>query len=969
MARAQKTIDRLDPWVDVPEELQIPVRQALRDYCEAAQRKGRCYPEDPGLQRSLCRLFACSKFAANACQQDPGLVQDLLDSGDLLADHRPALFMGTLRARLAAQPDERSLKRILRRIRTREMVRIAWRDLAGWARLEETLSDLSVLAEGCISGALEVLMRQFAREVPAPVDAAGRPVPLVVLGMGKLGAGELNFSSDVDLIFAYPDAEPARRRNAPSADEFFTRLGQALIHVLNDNDENGFVFRVDMRLRPYGNSGALACSFDAMEDYYQSQGREWERYAMIKARPLDGDGEAGAVLMALLKPFVYRRYFDFNAFAALRDLKRQIQAQVDRRGQQDNIKLGPGGIREVEFIAQALQLVRGGREPRLQNPNLLQVYAALREARLLPVATVDELTAAYRFLRCAENRLQAMRDQQVHNLPGNDLDRARLAFAMNYTDWASFETDLNAHRARVEKHFGRLLATTGDDGADGPVKQLWLGGLDNAHSERVLGELGYDDPGEVLRWIKQLRGGVAQQYLGEQGRQRFDQLVPRLIPAASGVPANTETFARLVRLLERIAGRTTYLSLLLENRTALEHLVRLCSSSAWIADQLARHPILLDQLLDARTLFAALDANVLRAEIDRAFEGVPAADLERQMDVLRHFKHAMVLRVAAADIAGAIPVMVVSDYLTWIAEVVLEKTLALAWAHMISRHGAPRCQDGRPGRPVHFLIVGYGKLGGVELGYGSDLDLVFLHDSAGDHQRTAGPHAIENGVFFARLGQRIIHMLETMTAGGVLYEVDMRLRPSGNAGLLVTSIDAFRQYQDQDAWTWEHQALVRARPVCGDNALARRFDDVRQAVLRKPRDPHKLQSDVREMRERMRAELGSGRRPGFHIKQDPGGIVDIEFMVQYQVLRWSSDHPGLVRHTETIRILAALEEAGLMTAADAACLADAYRAYRALNHRRTLAGASSLLDTGWPDGQAQAVADVWRRMLEGGDEP
>ena len=396
--------------------------------------------------------------------------------------------------------------------------------------------------------------------------------------------------------------------------------------------------------------------------------------------------------------------------------------------------------------------------------------------------------------------------------------------------------ELNAHRARVQKHFGELLAGPAEEGANQPARRLWLGALDDARGERLLDELGYDDGAEVLRWIKQLRSGVAQQYLGEQGRQRFDQLVPQLILAAAGVPANTETFARLVRILERIAGRTTYLSLLLEHPAALQHLVRLCSASAWIADRLAQHPILLDQLLDARTLFAALDPGVLRAELNRAFEAVPAGDLERQMDALRQFKHAMVLRVAAADIAGAMPLMVVSDYLTWIAEVVLEKTLELAWAYMVARHGEPRCRDGGRVRPVRFLVVGYGKLGGIELGYGSDLDLVFLHDSSGDSQRTEGPKVIDNAVFFVRLGQRIIHMLETLTAAGVLYEVDMRLRPSGNAGLLVTSLDAFRQYQEHDAWTWEHQALVRARPICGDAGVARRFDDVRQAVLRTPRE-------------------------------------------------------------------------------------------------------------------------------------
>jgi glutamate-ammonia-ligase adenylyltransferase len=962
----RKKIETLDPWVDVPEALQNPVRQSWNEYLEAAGRRGCRYPQDPGLERSLARLFACSKFAAATCRQMPDIVHDLLESGDLLADYRPAWFIGSLRRQFAGQRDEAALKRALRRVRTREMVRIAWRDLAGWSRLEDTLADLTALAEGCIRGALEMLAQTQRREQPAPVDTHGREVSLVVLGMGKLGAGELNFSSDIDLIFAYPDAVAAKKRGAPEPEEYFTRLGRALINVLNDNDENGFVFRVDMRLRPYGNSGALVCSFEAMEDYYQSQGREWERYAMIKARPVGGEEADGAALMALLRPFVYRRYLDYNAFAALRDLKRQIQAQVERKGQQDNLKLGPGGIREVEFIAQALQLVRGGREQRMQNPNLLQVYDLIVEDGHLPAETVDDLTGAYRFLRFAENRLQAIRDQQVHSLPAHDLDRARLAFAMGFDGWDAFLAALDVHRARVQEHFGQLFAGPAEEGSEQPARRIWLEELDKPQAIRLLDEMGYDDSAEVLRWIGQLRSGVAQQYLGEQGRLRFDQLVPQLIVAAAG-EGGADTFTRLARVMERIAGRTTYLSLLLEHPAALQHLVRLCAASAWIAEQLARQPILLDQLLDARTLFSALDTVILRTELIRAFEAVPADDLERQMDVLRQFRHAMVLRVAAADIVGAIPLMVVSDYLTAIAEVVLEKTLELVWTYMVERHGEPRCTDGDTTRTARFIVVGYGKLGGIELGYGSDLDLVFLHDSGGAVQRTDGKKPIENSLFFSRLGQRMIHMLETLTGAGVLYEVDMRLRPSGNSGLLVSSLEAFRDYQEQEAWTWEHQALVRARPICGDAGLARRFEDVRQAVLRKRRDAAELKTDVREMRERMRTELGSGRRAGFHLKQDPGGIVDIEFMVQYLVLRWSCDHPALVRYTDTIRIIAALEEAGLLAAADAACLADVYRSYRALNHRRTLAGESSLIGGGLPDSEPRAVLALWKRIMEKGD--
>ncbi len=536
--------------------------------------------------------------------------------------------------------------------------------------------------------------------------------------------------------------------------------------------------------------------------------------------------------MQLLRPFVYRRYLDFNTFEALRDLKRQIQEQVERRDQLDNIKLGPGGIREIEFIAQAFQLVRGGREPALQQRGLRTVLTALKQMQLMPDKHVDQLLRGYDFLRRAENCLQAMRDQQVHELPDDKLDRTRLALCMGYTSYSALLRVLDKHRQRVQRHFEQVFAGPDGNRQESPIQQLWNGGLDNdEESQEILRQAGYADAAEAMRWIVQLREGVAQHYLGEQGRQRFEQLAPVLINAAAGYDNGAELLARLARLLESIAGRTTYLSLLLENATALKHLLKLCSASGWIAEQLARHPILLDQLLDPGTLYQPLDSESLGRELAALIEAVADNDLEQQMDRLRQFKQAMVLRVAAADIAGVIPVMVVSDYLTAIAEAILDQVLQLAWAQMVARYGRPVCKVSAKKRLVRFAIVGYGKLGGHELGYGSDLDLVFLHDSAGERQVTDSRKPIENLVFFTRLGQRIIHMLDTLTPAGRLYEVDMRLRPSGNSGLLVSSVDAFRDYQRDEAWTWEHQALVRARVVCGDSDIQRRFRRIGQQIL------------------------------------------------------------------------------------------------------------------------------------------
>ncbi len=935
-------------------------------FLDAAKQSGARIPEDSAFRACACRVFAISDFVSETCTRHPHLVTELLDSGELLADSWPGILRQRVADQLSECADEARLNKTLVRIRRREMLRIAWRDLAGWARLEETLSDLSDLADGCIYGALDRLNDWQSQETPAPLGANRRPVTMIVIAMGKLGACELNFSSDIDLIFAYPDARAARRPDALSPEQYFTRLGQSLIHSLSGADAGGPVFRVDMRLRPYGTSGALVCSFEALEEYYQSQGREWERYAMIKARAVTGDEACVTELMELLRPFVYRRYLDFHTFDALRDLKRQIQREVERKGLEDNIKLGPGGIREIEFIAQAFQLVRGGRETRLRQRGVVQVLGSLADLRLLPRHVVDELIEAYGFLRRTENRLQAMHDQQVHELPDAELEQARLAVAMNYPYWKSFRAALEGHRRRVEAHFQQVFASPQAEQPQTrePLVELWLGDLSTDEAVRALERAGFDDTEEALRWIGQLHSGVAPRYLGEQGRMRFDILVPMVLAAVSRQDHAAEVLGRLVSVLEHIAGRTTYLALLQENPLVLSQLVKLCAASNWIAQQIARFPMLLDQLLDPRTLYAPLAREDLEAELERRLDDVEPSDLEQQMDRLRQFRHAMVLRVAAADIAGAVPLMLVSDELTDVAEVVLNKVLSIAWTEMVTRYGEPRCKVGRKKRPVQFAAIGYGKLGGKELGYGSDLDLVFLHDSTGSDQKTSGRKSVDNAVFFTRLGQRMIHMLETMTAAGVLYEVDMRLRPSGNAGMLVSGIEAFADYQRTEAWTWEHQALVRARFVAGDAGLGQAFNAVRASVLTMPRDPGKLRAEVREMRERMRAELGSKTGGDFHLKHDRGGIVDIEFMVQYLVLRWCNDHGELLRYTDTINLLKVLARESLLRSVYAQTLIEAYQQYRALGHRLTLAEASVVVSEQTLQRQRKKVAQIWKQLME-----
>ncbi|MDD3449810.1 MAG: bifunctional [glutamate--ammonia ligase]-adenylyl-L-tyrosine phosphorylase/[glutamate--ammonia-ligase] adenylyltransferase [Gammaproteobacteria bacterium] len=954
----------------LPEPLRPAVERHWSRYVEAAERERVPVAGHPEFLRGLCRVWAGSEYAAQCCAREPALLAGLQASGDLFAADAPGELLSRLDAHLGTVLNDDHLAQLLRTFRRREMVRIIWRDLAGWSDLDETMADLSRLAECCIGAALDRLDAWQRKEYGTPAGADGAPQSLVVLGMGKLGAGELNLSSDVDLIFAYPeDGETRGRRPRMANEEYFIRLGRRLIAVLDAQTRDGFVFRVDMRLRPFGGSGPLAMSFDALEEYYQEQGREWERYAMIKARVVGGDRARGGELLAALRPFVYRRYLDFGAFESLREMKEMIAREVRRKGIEDNVKTGPGGIREVEFIGQAFQLIRGGRDTRLQERRILRVLRVLAERRYLPEFVSRELAAAYVFLRRVEHRLQAVADQQTQRLPDDELDRLRLAHSMGYADWTGFLKALRGHMGTVHAHFEQVIAApqaeapAAESGGHADLESVWRGRFDAGQAREVLARAGLDDVAEVHRRLEQLRGGTTARVLGRQGRERLDRLMPLLLGAVGKLEAPARALYRVLDIIEAVAGRSAYLALLVENPMALSQLVRLCAASPWIATELARHPLLLDELLDPRSLYAPPRGAALEDELRQQMLRVPEEDLEQQMELLRHFRQAQVLRVAAADMMGALPLMKVSDHLTEIAEVVLRQVLDLAWSQMALRYGLPTGQDGQR-LESGFVIIAYGKLGGLELGYGSDLDLVFLHGGDPDGNTAGGPRTVANGVFFARLGQRIIHVLNTLTPAGVLYEVDMRLRPSGASGLLVSSLDAFAEYQREDAWTWEHQALVRARPVAGDAALGARFDGIRRAVLGRRRERGALAREVREMRQRMREALGSREAGWFDLKQDPGGIADIEFMVQYGVLLWSSEHPELLRYPDNIRILEGLAAAGLMDPADAELLADAYRAYREVVHRCALQQEPARVEEGAFNDYRQAVRRIWAAQLE-----
>jgi glutamate-ammonia-ligase adenylyltransferase len=941
----------------LPEPLKQPVASAWAAFSANSVRLGIEIGELPDeIKDSLGPVWAASPFIAEQCARRPELLRELLESGRLLNSTDEESCRASLRKLLEGIDAEAELMAVLRRFRNREMVRIAWRDIAGWANLEETLRDLSALADVCVQESLDFLFREACAAKGTPINKQGRPQSLVVLGMGKLGAWELNFSSDIDLIFAYRNDGVLTDKRETSYCEFYTKLARNLVKVLDAKTEDGFVFRVDLRLRPFGDSGPLVQNFYALENYYQSQAREWERYAMVKVRPVAGDFEAGRDLQQFLRPFVYRRYLDYRTLGELRELKQKISLELQRKDRQENIKLGPGGIREIEFIGQAFQLIRGGREKRLQERRIQVVLKALGDLGLLPAPTVEKLQEAYRFLRAVENRLQQYADRQTHDLPTDPVQRLSLAFAMGFSDWESFKARIDAVRREVHEVFEQVVApvkaeTQAAFALNGDREQIYI----------ALRDIGWPKPESGAKLIETFQASHAIRHLTPRGASELTRLMPMLLRATAATEQPEDTLERIFALLEAIASRNVYLTLLAENPPALSQLVKLAAGSPWITNYISRHPLLLDELLDPRALYTPLSQAELERELKRKLDSIDPDDLEQILIGLRQFKQSCVLRVAAADFVGAIPIMVVSDYLTYIAEVLVNEVMRQAWRLTAARHGVP------PGaiidRVSGFGVIAYGKMGGLELGYGSDLDLVFLYDGV-DSALTNGERPVSTAEFFARMGKRIIHLLTANTPAGVLYEVDLRLRPSGSSGLLVSSVDAYAAYQMDNAWTWEQQALVKARFVAGDPEVGERFGTIRKKSLSRKRDVETLRTEIREMREKMRANLAAKDPEIFDLKQGFGGIVDIEFIVQFGVLSGAHECEKLTEWTDVVRLLDSLTKAGFLGADDAGLLRQAYCHFREHTHRFALLEVPALVPADEHFELRSRVQQIWRDMME-----
>ncbi|MCK9637417.1 MAG: bifunctional [glutamate--ammonia ligase]-adenylyl-L-tyrosine phosphorylase/[glutamate--ammonia-ligase] adenylyltransferase [Methylobacter tundripaludum] len=953
----------------LPDQLRATVIDSLTKWDERVTELKLNINPTPAFNASIVRVWCSSLFVAESCTRKPELLADLVNSGDLSAvysenNYAEKLVLSSAEG-LAHTPVETQAELMtkLRDFRRREMVRIAWRDLAGWAELSETLADLSHLADACIQYALDFLYQEACELRGTPLLSDGSPQQIVVLGMGKLGAYELNYSSDIDLIFAYAEDGVLPDRKETSYGEFFTKLCRNLIKVLDEITVDGFVFRTDIRLRPYGDSGPIIMTFDGMENYYQTQAREWERYAMIKVRQVAGDFKVGAQLMAMFRPFVYRRYLDYGAFEELRSLKAQITQELRRKDRMENIKLGPGGIREIEFIGQAFQLIRGGNDKALQTRPILDVLQLLGDRELLAQQDADQLMQSYRFLRRVENHIQQYQDQQTHDLPTNPAAQQILAYSLDYPDWPSFKQDLDKVRVQVHEVFDQVFSLSKQDGSTGSprtAQRIWACVADDSELMDHLKEWGIQGTGAMLAAIKDFKHSAAVRRLTAKGAGVLDRLMPQLIEAMRQVANPDETLMRILGLFGAVAGRNVYLSLLSENPGALSQLVKLSSASSWICDYLSLYPVLFDELLDTRSLYEPLKKADLDRQLRVLLAHVEVQDLEQLMVVLRQFKQLNVLRVAAADIMGVIPLMVVSDYLTYIAESIVSHVVERAWLMLTDKHGQPPVTDNTS---IGFAVIGFGKLGGIELGYGSDLDLVFLYDCKDGNAMTDGAKPISCVQFYGRLGLKVRHILDTKMLSGILYEVDMRLRPNGDSGLLVSHINAYEDYLKNQAWTWELQALVRGRFIAGDPRLKVQYEAIRSRILSLPRDTDVLKKEVREMREKMREALATKDKDKFDLKQSKGGIADIEFIVQFGVLDQAALNVVLTTYTDNVRLLEGLQQQGFISKADQETLKNAYCTYRDFGHKQVLQGDKAVIAEAEVAKMSAQVEQIWHEYM------
>ncbi|MCF2948075.1 bifunctional [glutamate--ammonia ligase]-adenylyl-L-tyrosine phosphorylase/[glutamate--ammonia-ligase] adenylyltransferase [Paraglaciecola aquimarina] len=936
-------------------------------------------PQFNTYQNQIEQGFALSEFIFEHCSIKTDWLRQLLTEQQLFADTID--YAHELNERLTQVTDEVSLHKVLRQFRNYHMVRIAWRDLLNMQTIESSVAQVSELAVQLINQSNYWLYQSLTPRFGTPQGEHG-PLPMLILGMGKLGGKELNFSSDIDLIFTYANqGDTQGGRKSIEHQQFFIKLAQKLITSLNQITADGQVFRVDMRLRPFGESGPLVMHFDAMEDYYQEQGRDWERYAMLKARILNPPCEYTQELSQILRPFIYRRYLDFSAIESLRTMKHMIQQEVRRRGLVNNIKLGQGGIREAEFVVQSLQLINGGRESSLQTQSLQAALLELTALDIIPKQSAQQILKSYLWMRKVEHCLQQFADKQTQLLPDDELDQSRLNTILGFDNYSEFMQTLQHHHDAIHQQFLLLVKDETNDQQPSADKlnqsamELWHLDLEQAEAQLLFIQLAEQHKmtlsveeftDEFFQLYSTFKDSLQKKRVGQRGLSILNQLMPlvfKLIWSSnSHNPIKLQN--RILTVLQAILGRTAYLQLLWENQGALGQLIKLCDASPWVTEQISRFPLLLDELLNPVTLYQPIEKGQYSDELRQSLLRVEPEDLELQMETLRQFKLTQQLKIAAADISNVLPVMQISDHLTYLAEAIIHQVVDIAWQQMTDKYGSPTCQiQGlRNIQDKGFAVIGYGKMGGWELGYGSDLDLVFLHNCQGN-ELTDGNKPIESANFYFKLAQRILHIFTIKTGLGWLYEVDMRLRPSGNAGLLVCHINGYIEYQKSEAWTWEHQALCRARFISGCADIHKIFVDLRLAVLSLPRKTSELTSEVTEMREKMRNHLAQGNEYKLDLKQDQGGVADIEFLVQFMLLAHTKENPQIAIWTDNFRVLKELAKLNIITENESDLLIQAYLEYRKHTHRLALQNAKLIKTTPELISHQKNVTRIWNKYL------
>lgn len=937
----------------------------------------------------LVVAMAMSNLVTQTLQKQPDLFAEW--KNNLPTTNECGNYLSRLNELLVTVENEEQLSRELRLFRHRELSRLSFLQSNKLATVEFVFQRLSDLAESLILAVRDWLFKRCCEEYGTPMNSLGEQQELLILGMGKLGGGELNFSSDIDLIFTYPDTgETEGGRKPIENSKFFIRLGQRLIKALDDITADGFVYRTDMRLRPFGDSGALVFSFAAMEDYYQEQGRDWERYAMIKAKILGEESQNinHRYLKQMLRPFVYRRYLDFSAIQSLREMKQKISREVVRRNLADNIKLGAGGIREVEFIVQTFQMIRGGRDKILQERSLLKVLPRLSDLNLLTQAQVEKLHNAYTFYRQVENVLQAIDDKQTQTLPTEPEDRARLIFACQcywqqelnsetvifiehqFNDWAGFLAVLNGYQNEVRHIFNELIGEEESEDEASPLNEKlaeWKDILNYTISLEDLSavlknypQVAESDYETIFHHFSTTFQDWVKRPIGVRGREVLRNLMPKIADSIFEREDYLLLLPRLLNIVDKITTRTTYLELMVEREQILPQLLTLCSKSVMIAEQVARYPMLLDELMRYNGLTEVLELEQYQSALQDYLIRIPEEDEETLIDGLRQFKQTQILRIAASDILGVLPVMKISDHLTYLAEAIINAVVHMAWKQVSQRFGTPEhLESDEKG----FAVIGYGKLGGIELGYNSDLDLVFLHNAPENSQTIGGKKEISSHQFYLKLAQKINSIFNLNTSAGVLYEVDMRLRPSGEAGLLVSTFNAYEHYQKNEAWTWETQALVRARCVFGAEHLRQEFERIRQSTLALPRTSGQLRQEICEMREKMYQHLSSHSQDQFNIKTDQGGITDIEFIAQYLVLAHSNENPQMAVWSDNVRIFDSAVECGILSLPESEQLKHCYTSLRNKIHHLNLLRKESMVEATEFIKEREFVRRMWQSLL------